>query len=281
MEHYRKLVNQLTGELGMHDQADGFPSAELRGRILLRLADLRLPAGDGKQKNHPQMDPEASRRLDYLIQARRIGVEVAQSFAREEFAMLSSHYLFGGILVGAELIGWEIAREYAVVLYPAIKCLYDEHIDLPFSEPANGKTEFQKVFAFTVKTHPYFIDVGKIEEIMSLVLSLMANRKRVTVKRSCFLRARKQKKNKSSGSVIGMVNRNPLRQDTAFRLKPRRREPLRSEKSATLLRMKNRRFYTMTTVEFPNFIPLTVLKTRSNIVKSLKGESSMIQPIRI
>ena len=24
MEHYRKLVNRLTGELGMHEQADGF-----------------------------------------------------------------------------------------------------------------------------------------------------------------------------------------------------------------------------------------------------------------
>ncbi len=105
MEHYRKLVNRLTGELGMHEQADGFPSAELRGRILLRLADLRLPAGDGKQKNHPQMDAEANRRLDYLMLARRIGAEVTQSFAREEFAMLSSHYLFGGILAGAELIG--------------------------------------------------------------------------------------------------------------------------------------------------------------------------------
>ena len=70
MEHYQKLVNQLTGELGMHEQADGFPSAELRGRILLRLADLRFPAGDGKQKNHPQMDPEANRRLNYLMLAR-------------------------------------------------------------------------------------------------------------------------------------------------------------------------------------------------------------------
>lgn len=167
MEHYRKLVNQLTGELGMHEQADGFPSAELRGRILLRLADLRLSADKTKQKNHPQMDAEANRRLDYLMQARKIGTEVTQAFAREEFAMLSSHYLFGGILAGAELIGREIAREYAIALYPVIKRLYDEHIELPVSEPAKGKTEFQKVFAFTVKTHPYFIDVGKIEEIMS------------------------------------------------------------------------------------------------------------------
>ena len=165
MEHYRKLINKFTCELGMHSQNDGFPSAELRGRILMRLANLRLPGNEVKQVIHPQMDTEAICRLNFLMQARKIGAEVTQAFAREEFAILSSHYLFGGILAGAELIGREIARGYAVELYPELKRLRDMNIELPIPAPAKNMTELQEVFGFTIKTNPYFIDVGEIEKM--------------------------------------------------------------------------------------------------------------------
>ena len=59
MEHYRKLIDKLTCEIGMHRQEDGFQSAPLREKILSELRQLPVlepPAEIAAAAAHPQMD---------------------------------------------------------------------------------------------------------------------------------------------------------------------------------------------------------------------------------
>ena len=94
MEHYRKLIDKLTCEIGMHRQEDGFQSAPLREKILSELRQLSVPeapAETAAAAAHPQMDADSRNRLDFLIRARRIGGAIARAQIQEELPLPASH----------------------------------------------------------------------------------------------------------------------------------------------------------------------------------------------
>ena len=138
MEHYRKLIDKLTCEIGMHRQEDGFQSAPLREKILSELRQLSVPeapAETAAAAAHPQMDADSRNRLDFLIRARRIGGAIARAQIQEELPLPASHYLYDMVLAGADALGREIARGYAVELYPELVRLREQKIELPLAVP--------------------------------------------------------------------------------------------------------------------------------------------------
>lgn len=165
MEQYRKLIQKFTCELGMHSQHDGFQSAQLREKIFSQLRILKLPPLVPGTNMHPQMDEISRCRLDYLTQARKIGESAAQSMLREELPVqMASHYLYGMILAGAGYMGREIARNYAIELFPELERLRQQNIELlvTLQEPEMGRSP---KYGFIVETNPYFTDVGEIQEM--------------------------------------------------------------------------------------------------------------------
>lgn len=167
MEHYRKLIDKLTCEIGMHRQEDGFQSAPLREKILSELRQLPVleaPAEIAAAAAHPQMDADSRNRLDFLIQARRIGGAIARAQIQEELPLPASHYLYDMVLAGADALGREIARGYAVELYPELVRLREQKIELPSAVPGREPEPPAKPrFGFTVETAPFFVQLNDIE----------------------------------------------------------------------------------------------------------------------
>ena len=166
MEHYRKLIDKLTCEIGLHRQEDGFQSAPLREKILAELRQLPVPElpAETAAAAHPQMDAGSRNRLDFLIQARRIGGAIARAQIQEELPLPASHYLYDMVLAGADALGREIARGYAVELYPELVRLREQKIELPSTVPGREPEPPAKPrFGFTVETTPFFVQLNDIE----------------------------------------------------------------------------------------------------------------------
>ena len=164
MEQYRKLIQKLIGELGMYNQQDGFQSTQLRREILFQLTDLRLPAAMPMELSHPEMDGNSLCRLNYLSQARKTGENVARKMVQDELPDSTAPYLYDMILAGAGFMGREIARGYAVELYPELERLREQNIELPVAAPVEPerRPSHPPRYGFIVETNPYFIDIGEI-----------------------------------------------------------------------------------------------------------------------
>ena len=164
MEQYRKLIQKLIGELGMYNQQDGFQSTQLRREILFQLTDLRLPAAMPVEFSHPEMDGNSLCRLNYLSQARKTGENVARKMVQDELPDSTAPYLYDMILAGAGFMGREIARGYAVELYPELERLREQNIELPVAAPVEPerRPSHPPRYGFIVETNPYFIDIGEI-----------------------------------------------------------------------------------------------------------------------
>jgi len=165
MEQYRKLIQKLIGELGMYNQQDGFQSTQLRREILFQLTDLRLPAAMPMELSRPEMDGNSLCRLNYLSQARKTGENVARKMVQDELPDSTAPYLYDMILAGAGFMGREIARGYAVELYPELERLREQHVELPVTAPAvepERRPNPPSRYGFIVETNPYFINIGEI-----------------------------------------------------------------------------------------------------------------------
>lgn len=138
MEHYRKLIDKLTCEIGMHRQEDGFQSPPLREKILSELRQLPVPEppAETARRCRPSANgcrlPQPPRFSD---PGRRIGGAIARAQIQEELPLPASHYLYDMVLAGADALGREIARGYAVELYPELVRLREQKIELPLAVP--------------------------------------------------------------------------------------------------------------------------------------------------
>ena len=68
------------------------------------------------------------------------------------------------VLAGADALGREIARGYAVELYPELVRLREQKIELPLAVPGREPEPPAKPrFGFTVETAPFFVQLNDIE----------------------------------------------------------------------------------------------------------------------
>lgn len=138
MEHYKRLLQNLSAQTGHRTLIDGFPSGELRTKILRQIQTIMLPEQPPEEPfRFMPMNQTGQIRGEYLRLASEAGKKIAREYSESGLRETTPPYLRNLILVGAQSIGGAIGREYGGMIYPELRRLQVDGIDLrlPVSEP--------------------------------------------------------------------------------------------------------------------------------------------------
>lgn len=163
MKTYRRILQNLSEQTGCCQTTDGFPSSELRRKILAEAQHETLPSKPQTEPSRflPLNDTEQIR-TEYFEKIQKIGGCIAASHINGLLNSDTPLYLRELIIAGAEGIGRAIGGSYAVQLYPELRRLQIIGIEYqPVKERSATAIEASN-YSFTVMNYGYCRDFSPV-----------------------------------------------------------------------------------------------------------------------
>lgn len=154
------LLEKLNCQTANQAVHDGFPSMELRKRILEEIKYLKLgkrPQGTYLNANYSDM---AKLKIEYLQAAGTIGATQATQYIADKITLPAEHFLRPIINAGMDAIGRTIGRSYASEIYPVLRNRRlngEKDPELPRNQPIPPTT-----YGFTVDSDRDIYDLSAI-----------------------------------------------------------------------------------------------------------------------